>query len=267
MKFSMFHTDKFIGYVTSFFLHAASFAFGSFVFVTPVEYAVEVGSGGVEVNLIAAPAEIIPEHQPVVQSPPPPVQEKELPLPEPEPEPKIEEEITPPPSPEDIPLPQPKIKEQPLPAPPVQEVKTSSPQIQPEIKEEKKLVQTAVNPEVKGDGSSSVPGKSETTFSSAGGAITEAKPNYLRNPAPSYPYEAREKGWEGVVILRVSVDKRGYPKKIEKEQSSGYEVLDLSALKAIKSWRFRPAQLGSLPVESTVLVPVRFQIEKPKNAR
>src|SRR3990167_3843617 len=41
------------------------------------------------------------------------------------------------------------------------------------------------------------------------GAIQKAKPGYLRNPAPPYPHMAREKGWEGTVILKVFVERDG----------------------------------------------------------
>src|SRR3989338_2862847 len=81
-------------------------------------------------------------------------------------------------------------------------------------------------------------GEDAATFYSAGGAMAETKPNYLKNPAPPYPWEAREKGWQGVVILKIDVDKSGNPTKIEKEKSSGHDVLDESALKTIRRWRF-----------------------------
>jgi protein TonB len=44
-------------------------------------------------------------------------------------------------------------------------------------------------------------------------------------------------------------------------QSSGHALLDQAALKAIKSWRFRPARAGPLPIPSTVEVPIRFTLE------
>lgn len=107
-------------------------------------------------------------------------------------------------------------------------------------------------------------GKDHTNFHSIAGAITEIKPDYLKNPAPRYPAEARQKGWEGVVVLRVSVDKNGRATVVEKESSSGFEVLDASAIKAVKAWRFRAAKVGTLSIESTVRVPIRFALENTK---
>ena len=119
---------------------------------------------------------------------------------------------------------------------------------------------TTVLPE-KGDGSASVPGKSPATAQSAAGALIEAKPEYFKNPPPKYPYLAKQKGWEGTVLLNVDVDKAGKPLRITLEQSSGHQVLDDAAFKALKKWQFRPALLGDIPVDSTVRVPVRFVLQ------
>lgn len=226
--------DRFKGILISFFAHIALFVCGGFVFAKPIEYAVEIGTGGVELSLIAAPAEPVMEDQIAIEEPPEPVEQERPVIPQPE----------------DMPLPQHDAEEQKSP--------------EPKVPEEKKEVQAAANSLFKGDGSSPVPGKDATTFYSSSGAITEAKPNYLKNPAPPYPLEAREKGWQGIVILKVAVDKFGRPMQVEKEQGSGYVILDEAALKAVKKWRFRPAQLGAIPIKSSVRVPIRFQIENLK---
>jgi periplasmic protein TonB len=93
------------------------------------------------------------------------------------------------------------------------------------------------------------------------GALPQAQPNYLRNPAPVYPLLARRKGWEGVVILKVFVNSLGTVTDIYVEQSSGHSVLDESAVKTVRKWKFRPARIGSISMESLVRVPVRFVLE------
>lgn len=215
ISISTMRHDRFMGLVASFFLHVSLFVCGGLALMKPVEYAVEVGSGGIEVSLTAAPM------APSLES------EKEEPTS---------------PAPDDTAFPEERMEEP------------------------KKELQTAADSSYKGDGSSPIPGKDATTFYSSGGAITEAKPNYLKNPAPAYPLEARQKGWEGVVIVKVLVDKSGRPVRTEKEKSSGYEVLDRSALKTIKTWRFRPAQIGALTVESSVRIPIRFELEERETA-
>jgi protein TonB len=113
-----------------------------------------------------------------------------------------------------------------------------------------------------GDGSLPAPGRDVVTVESK--PTVKAKPDYLKNPAPSYPWEARQNGWQGTVLIKVFVDEAGRAVRTEMSRGSGHDILDRSALKAVKSWRFRPARLGALTVESSVLVPVRFELEKTK---
>ncbi len=112
-----------------------------------------------------------------------------------------------------------------------------------------------------GDGSSPVPGEDETTFSSSGGGQTNARPNYLRNPVPSYPLEARRLGQAGLVVLSVAIEPTGRARQVELAQSSGFPILDGSALATVRRWRFRPARTGGVPVECVVEVPIRFMLE------
>ncbi len=116
-------------------------------------------------------------------------------------------------------------------------------------------------PKLTGDGSSLIPGKDATTFYSSAGAVTQAKPKYMRNPAPSYPEEARKKREEGVVLLSVQVGASGQAKEVNIKNGSGFQALDESALKTVRRWRFEPAKIGSLKVESRVEIPIRFQLE------
>jgi TonB family protein len=87
-----------------------------------------------------------------------------------------------------------------------------------------------------------------------------ATPRYGGNPKPPYPEIARLKGYEGTVRLAVEVLVSGRVGGVWVKGSSGYEVLDFSALKTVKDWRFIPAQFAGVPVKSTVIVPVTFQL-------
>jgi TonB family protein len=99
----------------------------------------------------------------------------------------------------------------------------------------------------------------------AGPSSAEAKllvqPRYLRNPKPLYPEEARKKGYYGEVMLRVEVLPNGQVGQIELQRSSGYDLLDRSALGAVRQWRFLPAKKGETHVSSWVHVPIKFQLE------
>ena len=82
------------------------------------------------------------------------------------------------------------------------------------------------------------------------------------NPKPPYPALARRRGYEGRVWLEMEVLASGKVGKIWVKESSGYEILDRSALKTIQDWRFIPARFGNIPVRSTVIVPVTFSLKE-----
>jgi protein TonB len=88
-----------------------------------------------------------------------------------------------------------------------------------------------------------------------------AIPQQEGNPKPLYPALARRRGYEGTVRLKVEVLTSGKVGRIWVKQSSGYEILDRSALKTVNDWRFIPARFGGIPVKSTVIIPVTFQLE------
>jgi protein TonB len=92
------------------------------------------------------------------------------------------------------------------------------------------------------------------------GALTELLPSYLRNPAPTYPMLARERGYEGTVFLDVEVLPDGRCGQLRIAQSSGYAVLDDAAASAVRRWRFKPATRGQRPVAVWVELPMTFRL-------
>lgn len=84
--------------------------------------------------------------------------------------------------------------------------------------------------------------------------------DYLNNPAPQYPPLSRRLGEEGRVMLRVFVDERGLPVRVEMRTSSGHERLDNSAQEAVKQWKFVPARRGDQAVSGWVVVPISFSL-------
>jgi protein TonB len=96
----------------------------------------------------------------------------------------------------------------------------------------------------------------------SGGGEMSARPEYGVNPKPPYPLIARRLGAQGVVMLRVQVREDGSVALVELARSSGFAVLDDSAVRTVRdSWRFIPAQLDGTPVASWVEVPIRFVLE------
>ena len=82
-------------------------------------------------------------------------------------------------------------------------------------------------------------------------------------PAPIYPSNAIRRLQEGRVLLRVLVDEQGRPTEVSVEQSSGFRLLDESALKAVQAhWHFVPARRDGVAVAGYALVPVVFRIDR-----
>lgn len=82
----------------------------------------------------------------------------------------------------------------------------------------------------------------------------------LNNPRPPYPLAARRRGIEGRVVLRAHVLEGGQCAEVRLKQSSGYELLDASALGTVKQWRFIPASRGETAVASWVEIPIAFRL-------
>jgi TonB family protein len=92
----------------------------------------------------------------------------------------------------------------------------------------------------------------------ARGRFTRVK--LLKTERPLYPRMAREQGWQGKVILRAHVTAEGTVKNATVQESSGFPVLDDSAVQAVKTWTFEPAKNGEFAVASIVDLPIRFDL-------
>jgi len=88
-----------------------------------------------------------------------------------------------------------------------------------------------------------------------------AYPDYNHNPKPKYPKVARKRGYEGEVKLKVFVLANGKVGKIEIIRPSGHEILDQSALKAVRDWVFVPGKENGKEISSWVTVPITFQLK------
>ncbi|MER3447592.1 MAG: hypothetical protein C4291_12500 [Candidatus Dadabacteria bacterium] len=109
---------------------------------------------------------------------------------------------------------------------------------------------------------SSKGGKGVSTQGLGQGGDEVGYPDYKINPKPNYPMIARRSGYEGVVLLRVFVLENGRVGKIELEKSSGYGILDKSAIDAVKDWVFIPGKRNGVPISSWVTVPIRFELSR-----
>ena len=85
---------------------------------------------------------------------------------------------------------------------------------------------------------------------------------YLNNPPPPYPMTARRMGWQGRVVLNVEVLASGLPGQVKLQQSSGHDVLDTAAIKAVSGWRFIAARQSGQAVTKWFLVPIPFILKE-----
>ncbi len=83
-------------------------------------------------------------------------------------------------------------------------------------------------------------------------------PDLQGNQPPSYPELALQRGWHGTVWLRLQIDVQGKIVKVEIERSSGYDILDHEAMRAVSQWKAQPAKRRGKPVETVEILPVRF---------
>ncbi len=89
---------------------------------------------------------------------------------------------------------------------------------------------------------------------------SDVPPAFVSRPLPVYPETLLLQGIEGVVRLMVTVKRDGRVASAKVYSSSGYTEMDNSALRTVQSWVFSPARRGGIPVEKTVIVPIRFKI-------
>jgi len=91
--------------------------------------------------------------------------------------------------------------------------------------------------------------------------IVKAVPLYHRNPKPEYPRLSRKRSQQGTVVLEVRVREDGSGADVSISKSSGFGLLDKSAVKTVFRWQFIPGSLNGRPVGMEVLVPVQFVLE------
>ena len=88
-----------------------------------------------------------------------------------------------------------------------------------------------------------------------------AVPLYRLIPKPVYPSRSRDRGEEGVVIIAVLVGNDGNVLDAYVSESSGFPLLDGSALSTVtERWRFKPGMRRGKAVPSWVRVPIKFSI-------
>ncbi|ENM5903276.1 energy transducer TonB [Vibrio mimicus] len=193
-------------------------------------------SQSVSINMVAMPKSAPAPTDPVKPSPP----QKQV-----KPEPA-------PPKAAVKPKPQPQATKKTVPVEQAKQTLATKPapeKVETNTQNEPKTQQTAVKPTTASKGISSQP-------------ILVDKPTFVSAPVqPRYPRVAQKRGIEGTVMYEIWLDEQGNQIQQYLITSSGTEVLDKSALEAIKQWKFSPRILDGVPVAHRVHIPVRFKLE------
>ncbi len=84
--------------------------------------------------------------------------------------------------------------------------------------------------------------------------------DYIQTVPPQYPKRAIDMGQEGVVVIKALITSDGGAKDLLISDSSGYKLLDRSALDAVSKWKFKASALNGKAKEMWVQVPVKFII-------
>lgn len=139
-------------------------------------------------------------------------------------------------------------------------VKSVEPVIKPQVKEKIKSEDSIVKPETKPQ-SETKEGGGAPQVNAAPTTDADYKLSALNNPKPPYPpysYKARQ---EGQVILSVEVLASGEAGQVSVFSSSGFELLDESALTTVKKWHFVAAKKEGQVIPQTIRVPITFSLK------
>jgi protein TonB len=90
--------------------------------------------------------------------------------------------------------------------------------------------------------------------------MPSASISYLVQPVLTFPPGSEELGESGSVTLRVLVDEKGVPSKVERLTSSGYPRLDQHAASVIRRARFVPHQVQGEPRPAWATVTLNFRL-------
>jgi TonB family protein len=85
-------------------------------------------------------------------------------------------------------------------------------------------------------------------------------PAVASRPALKYPPQAIAARHQGEVMLLIVVGKDGEPKDIRVDHGSGFPELDAAAVEAVEQWKFKPELKFGIPVQSTIKLPVDFNL-------
>lgn len=88
----------------------------------------------------------------------------------------------------------------------------------------------------------------------------DQEPKIIRMIQPRYPFDAKQKGINGKVLLRFVVSADGTVVEPHVVKSEPENVFDQAALDAVIKYKFRPAKKGGKAVDCIVKLPISFDV-------
>lgn len=90
----------------------------------------------------------------------------------------------------------------------------------------------------------------------------ETQPRIVHAPPPVYPRRAMQMKREGVVLVRIVLDKEGNMVSSRLLPGDDVEFFGPATLEAVKRWRFTPGKIGNRPVMCEVEIPVEYNLSR-----
>jgi len=90
--------------------------------------------------------------------------------------------------------------------------------------------------------------------------LPSSQADYLNNPQPPYPALSLRLRESGKVVVRVLIGKNGQALRVDLVQSSGFERLNQSAMKAVLAWRYVPGKVDGQAQDMWFDVPISFKL-------
>jgi periplasmic protein TonB len=106
-----------------------------------------------------------------------------------------------------------------------------------------------------------IPQATEGSGPGSGPVVIEPSLDMRRFSEPLYPPAARRSGQEGTVMLSMHIGPNGKVLEVQLAQSSGFTLLDESALREARRWRFNAGTENGRAVAMWTKIPVTFRLQ------
>src|SRR5215472_6629515 len=89
-----------------------------------------------------------------------------------------------------------------------------------------------------------------------------APPAVISRSEPEYPKDARERKIEGIVALDIVIERDGKVENVRLVYSPDPGLAE-NAIKAVKTWQFKPCQKRGKPVRCGLYIELQFHLDAP----